>query len=80
MEETRKMTVEMKEAFRYGRKMAAYAEAVKSRTFVRTKTIADAIFAQDLAWSAFWEIVTKTWPDTAGKECSTGSDYSITIK
>jgi len=76
-QETRSMTTEMVEQYRLAEKLGAWAEAVKSRTFVTTKTIADAILAEDIAYRELWKTITDTWPDTKTAQSQLRKDLSV---
>jgi hypothetical protein len=76
-EETREMTLEMKEAYKITQKMEAYADACKSKVFIKTKTIAEAILASSIAYQDLWKIVTNTWPETKSATATLRRDLTI---
>lgn len=77
--EIRDMTEEMQILYTDARKLEAFAEACKSRTFIRTKTIAKAIEAKDQKWAKLWSVVAVTWPETVGADLHAFPNKSIEI-
>ena len=77
--ENRKMTLKMIELKDVAVRLSAYADAVKTRTFVRTKTVSNAILAEQVAWQSFWMSVTQQWPATANKNVQWRADNSVII-
>jgi len=77
--ESKSMTIEMIKIHESARKLAGYVEALKSRIFVRRKTIVDAINARDYEYSRFWICVTKTWPETRGLPATIHKDDTVSF-
>lgn len=76
-EETRDMTIEMRMVYIEWTKLDAYAEALKSRCFIRRKTIADAILAANFKREEFWQDLTREGPDTKGASAGIRRGYAV---
>ena len=64
--EIKDFTIEIAEDFATMQKMRSYAEACKSRLFIKKETVAKAILAEAEATNLFWRRVVKTWPKYKG--------------
>lgn len=73
----KQMTIEQIEADKIYQKMNSRVEALKSKMFVREKTLVDALNAKDEAHTSFWLLVTKTWPKLKGMSAQKFSDNTI---
>lgn len=67
--EVRKMPENIKEFYDDVLRVDAYAEACKSRFFIRTKTIVEAIYKREQMYARFWEKVRLEWPETVKASC-----------
>lgn len=77
---TKKMTPAMVEKFDSAQKMEAYADACKSKIFIKTSTIANAILASKFEYNALWKLISEEWPEFAGFEQTLRKDYTVLIE
>lgn len=78
--EVRHMTIRIKKFYSDALAFEAYAEACKSRIFMSTKKVAEAITKKDKAYKYFWTVVGEEWPDTLTANMTVRKDESIEIQ
>jgi len=74
------MTLEIVEKLELMDECAAYVNTLKAKTFVRTKTIVDAIMIYKSVRADFWKMVSKTWPETRGLPGKIHADATIVFE